>query len=205
EFVKYPRQQATINAGRVTLQLVQERQTSFVVGTIRTYTLGVSGSNSGKQKTVICYNCKAGDTCPNSALNQKGNGMIHSQATQIIITHNLAYELDYDELDTAKVALMANLSHYGSDALAEISNASIYAWQLGSKDRPPMLGPGRYSQWRSRFLRYIDTKANGEYLRKCIFDGPYKLTSVVIEAVAATVNAPAVPEQTSCVHTNNMS
>ncbi|GKB33371.1 hypothetical protein Tco_0872772 [Tanacetum coccineum] len=24
----------------------------------------------------------------------------------------------------------------------------------GSKDRPPMLGPGRYSQWRSRFLRF---------------------------------------------------
>ncbi|GKD31625.1 hypothetical protein Tco_1242403, partial [Tanacetum coccineum] len=34
----------------------------------------------------------------------------------------------------------------------------------GSKDRPPMLGPGRYSQWRSRFLRYLDTKLNGEYL-----------------------------------------
>ncbi|GJU72032.1 retrovirus-related pol polyprotein from transposon TNT 1-94 [Tanacetum coccineum] len=61
----------------------------------------------------------------------------------------------------------------------------------GSKDRPPMLGPGRYLQWRSHFLRYIDTKANVEYLRKCIFDGSYKLTSVVIEAVAATVNAPA--------------
>ncbi|GJX36188.1 hypothetical protein Tco_0247745 [Tanacetum coccineum] len=30
----------------------------------------------------------------------------------------------------------------------------------GSKDRPPMLGPGRYSQWRSRFLRYLDTKSN---------------------------------------------
>ncbi|GJS66974.1 hypothetical protein Tco_0681538 [Tanacetum coccineum] len=29
----------------------------------------------------------------------------------------------------------------------------------GSKDRLPMLGPGRYSQWRSRFLRYIDTKS----------------------------------------------
>ncbi|GKF47741.1 hypothetical protein Tco_0137543, partial [Tanacetum coccineum] len=40
-----------------------------------------------------------------------------------------------------------------------------------SKDRPPMLGPGRYSQWHSRFLRYLDTKSNGEYLRKCIFDG----------------------------------
>ncbi|GJZ79239.1 hypothetical protein Tco_0644076 [Tanacetum coccineum] len=75
----------------------------------------------------------------------------------------------------------------------------------GSKDRPPMLGPGRYSQWRSRFLRYIDTKANGEYLRKCIFDGPYKLTSVVIEAVAATVNAPAVPEHDEAETVHNMS
>ncbi|GJZ37063.1 hypothetical protein Tco_0583254 [Tanacetum coccineum] len=34
----------------------------------------------------------------------------------------------------------------------------------GSKERPPMLGPGRYSQWHSRFLRYLDTKSNGEYL-----------------------------------------
>ncbi|GJV33624.1 hypothetical protein Tco_1394024 [Tanacetum coccineum] len=29
---------------------------------------------------------------------------------------------DCDELNTAKVALMANLSHYGSDALAEVHN-----------------------------------------------------------------------------------
>ncbi|GJV00342.1 hypothetical protein Tco_1329612, partial [Tanacetum coccineum] len=73
------------------------------------------------------------------------------------------------------------------------------------KDRPPMLGPGRYSQWHSRFLRYIDTKANDEYLRKCIFDGPYKLTSIVIEAVAATVNAPAVPEHDEAEIVHNMS
>ncbi|GJV43586.1 hypothetical protein Tco_1428122 [Tanacetum coccineum] len=49
----------------------------------------------------------------------------------------------------------------------------------GSKDRPPMLGPGRYSQWRSRFLRYIDTKAN--------------------------VNAPAVPEHDEAETVHNMS
>ncbi|GJQ92864.1 retrovirus-related pol polyprotein from transposon TNT 1-94 [Tanacetum coccineum] len=53
-----PRQQATINNGRVTLQPIQGRQTSFVAGTSRTYTPGASGSNSGKQRTVICYNCK---------------------------------------------------------------------------------------------------------------------------------------------------
>ncbi|GKE81717.1 retrovirus-related pol polyprotein from transposon TNT 1-94, partial [Tanacetum coccineum] len=53
-----PRQQATINDGRVTLQPVQGRQISFATGTTRTYTPGASGSNSGKQRTVICYNCK---------------------------------------------------------------------------------------------------------------------------------------------------
>ncbi|GJX25210.1 retrovirus-related pol polyprotein from transposon TNT 1-94 [Tanacetum coccineum] len=53
-----PMQQATINNGRVTLQPIQGRQTSFFVGTSRTYTPGASGSNSGKQRTVICYNCK---------------------------------------------------------------------------------------------------------------------------------------------------
>ncbi|GKB23326.1 retrovirus-related pol polyprotein from transposon TNT 1-94 [Tanacetum coccineum] len=34
------------------------RQTSLVAGTSRTYTPGVSGSNSEKQRTVICFNCK---------------------------------------------------------------------------------------------------------------------------------------------------
>ncbi|GJS10139.1 retrovirus-related pol polyprotein from transposon TNT 1-94 [Tanacetum coccineum] len=53
-----PRQQATINNGRVTLQPIQGRQTSVAAGTSRTYTLGASGNNSGKQRTVICYNCK---------------------------------------------------------------------------------------------------------------------------------------------------
>nr|GFD06781.1 hypothetical protein [Tanacetum cinerariifolium] len=52
------RQQATINDGRVTLQLIQGRQTYFAAGTTWTYTPGESGSNSGKQRTVICYNCK---------------------------------------------------------------------------------------------------------------------------------------------------
>nr|GEY55363.1 retrovirus-related Pol polyprotein from transposon TNT 1-94 [Tanacetum cinerariifolium] len=53
-----PRQQATINNGRVTLQPIQGRQTSFAAGTSRTYTSGASGNNSEKQRTVICYNCK---------------------------------------------------------------------------------------------------------------------------------------------------
>nr|GEX89821.1 hypothetical protein [Tanacetum cinerariifolium] len=54
-------------------------------------------------------------------------GIAEGQATQTVITHNAsyqaddldAYDSDCDELNTAKVAFMANLSHYGSDALVE--------------------------------------------------------------------------------------
>ncbi|GKE47979.1 hypothetical protein Tco_1479237 [Tanacetum coccineum] len=53
-----PRQHATINNGRVTLQPIQGRQTSLAAGTIRTHTPRASGSNFGKQRIVICYNCK---------------------------------------------------------------------------------------------------------------------------------------------------
>ncbi|GKA49337.1 hypothetical protein Tco_0742410, partial [Tanacetum coccineum] len=52
-----PRQQATIYDGKVTVQPVQGRQTTYAAGTTRKYTPGASGSNTGKQRTVICYNC----------------------------------------------------------------------------------------------------------------------------------------------------
>nr|GEY83942.1 retrovirus-related Pol polyprotein from transposon TNT 1-94 [Tanacetum cinerariifolium] len=56
----------------------------------------------------------------------------------------------------------------------------------GSRDHLPMLAIGRCPQWRSRFLRYIDTRPNGDALRKCILNGPYIPTTVVVQAVAAT-------------------
>ncbi|GJR06215.1 retrovirus-related pol polyprotein from transposon TNT 1-94 [Tanacetum coccineum] len=158
-----PRQQATINNGRVTLQPIQGRQTSLAAGTTRTYTPGASGSNSGKQRTVICYNCKGEGHMSKQCTKPKRKrddswfkdkvllvqaqasgqilheeelafladpGIPEGQATQTVITHNAAYQADdldaydsdCDELNTAKVALMANLSHYGLDALAEVHN-----------------------------------------------------------------------------------
>nr|GEU39152.1 hypothetical protein [Tanacetum cinerariifolium] len=128
-----PRQQATINDGRVTLQLVHGRQISFATGKTRNYTPRASGSNLGKQRTIICYN-------------YKGEGHMSKQCTKPkrkrddswfkdivllkVITHNAtyqaddldAYDSDCDELNISKVALMANLSHYGSNALAEVHN-----------------------------------------------------------------------------------
>ncbi|GJV58871.1 hypothetical protein Tco_1464971 [Tanacetum coccineum] len=76
----------------------------------------------------------------------------------------------------------------------------------GSKERPPMLWTRKYSQWRLRPSTIaLNTKGNGEYLRKFIFEGPYKLTSVVIEAVAAIVNSPEVPQHDEAETVHNMS
>nr|GEW40240.1 hypothetical protein [Tanacetum cinerariifolium] len=74
-----------------------------------------------------------------------------------------------------------------------------------SRDCPPMLAPGRYPQWRLCFLRYVDTRPNGEALRKCILSGPYKPTTVLVHVVKATDDSPAVPEHTAIETPTNMS
>nr|GEW93123.1 integrase, catalytic region, zinc finger, CCHC-type, peptidase aspartic, catalytic [Tanacetum cinerariifolium] len=75
----------------------------------------------------------------------------------------------------------------------------------GSRDRPPMLAPGRYPQWHSRFLQYVDTRQNGEALRKCILSGPYKPSTVLAHDVEATDNSPVVAEHTTLETPANMS
>nr|GEV67954.1 hypothetical protein [Tanacetum cinerariifolium] len=63
-------------------------------------------------------------------LPENGPRITEAQPTQTVITYNVAYQADdldayasdCDELNIDKVALMANLSHYGSDALAEVHN-----------------------------------------------------------------------------------
>ncbi|GJX19182.1 retrovirus-related pol polyprotein from transposon TNT 1-94 [Tanacetum coccineum] len=67
----------------------------------------------------------------------------------------------------------------------------------GSRDHPPMLVTGRYAQWQSSFLRYINTRPNGDALRKCILEGPCKLTTVTIPVILATDDTPSVPECTA--------
>nr|GEV99446.1 Gag-Pol polyprotein [Tanacetum cinerariifolium] len=62
-------------------------------------------------------------------------GIAETQSTQYVITNNVAYQADdldaydsnCDEINSAKIALMANLSHYGSYNLAE--NSSFPAQQ----------------------------------------------------------------------------
>nr|GEV31171.1 hypothetical protein [Tanacetum cinerariifolium] len=47
--------------------------------------------------------------------------------------------------------------------------------EAASKDRPPMLAPGNYVQWKSRIKRYIDTKPNHELIHYCPTNPPYEL------------------------------
>ncbi|GKB70050.1 hypothetical protein Tco_0931462 [Tanacetum coccineum] len=131
-----PRQQATINEGRVTLQLIQGRQTSFATGEghmSKQYTKPKRKRDDSwfKHKMLLVQAQANGQILHEEELAFLADlGIAEGQATQTVITHNAAYQADdldandsdCDELNTAKFALMANLSHYGSDALVEVHN-----------------------------------------------------------------------------------
>nr|GEU52925.1 hypothetical protein [Tanacetum cinerariifolium] len=55
--------------------------------------------------------------------------------------------------------------------------------EAGRKDRPPMLAPGNYFQWKSRIKRYIDTKPNHELIHYCLMNPPYKLGWIEKEVI----------------------
>nr|GEY09677.1 hypothetical protein [Tanacetum cinerariifolium] len=57
--------------------------------------------------------------------------------------------------------------------MSTLSNSQMHNDILAadSKERPPMLASGSYAQWKSRFIRYVDTKPNRELLKKTIYEG----------------------------------
>ncbi|GJT72518.1 hypothetical protein Tco_1031804 [Tanacetum coccineum] len=120
-----PRQQATIYDGKVTVQPVQGRQTTYAAGTTRNiHSLEKSGKQYSEQRLVISSNCKGEEE---EIAFLADLGLPDTQTSQTVITHNVAYQADdldaydsdCDELNSAKIALMANLSRNGSDALTE--------------------------------------------------------------------------------------
>nr|GEZ50082.1 reverse transcriptase domain-containing protein [Tanacetum cinerariifolium] len=122
-----------------------------------------SGGAPGKQRVIVCYNCKGEGHMSKQCTKPKrkrdaewfkdkvvlvqaqANGHVlqeeelefladpgttESSSTQNVVTTNAtyqaddldAYDSDFDEINTAKIALMANLSHYGSNNLAKVNN-----------------------------------------------------------------------------------
>nr|GEW75709.1 hypothetical protein [Tanacetum cinerariifolium] len=125
-----PRQHTTINNGRVTIQPIQGRQISMTAGSSRPYTSGSSGT-SGKQRVIVCYNCKGEGHMSKQCTKPKRKRDKQWFKDKYAVTNNAAYQSDdldaydsdCDELNSAKIALMANLYHYGSDNLAENSSS----------------------------------------------------------------------------------
>ncbi|GJR80300.1 hypothetical protein Tco_0151085 [Tanacetum coccineum] len=67
------------------------------------------------------------------------------------------------------------MSNTNTNLQTQTSNALHNAiMEAGGKDRPPMLAPGNYIQWKSRIKRYIDTKPNNELIHYCLQNPPYK-------------------------------
>ncbi|GJR79845.1 hypothetical protein Tco_0150630 [Tanacetum coccineum] len=138
-----PRQQANqFIIGRVTLQPIQGRQTSLVVGTSRTYTLGESRSNSRKQRIVICYNSQAsGQILHEEELAFLADpGIPEAQATQTVITHNAAYQAD--DLDVYDSDCDELTKHCQSASHGEFISFGLDAFARKAQQLEPKLYDG---------------------------------------------------------------
>nr|GFA09174.1 hypothetical protein [Tanacetum cinerariifolium] len=68
------------------------------------------------------------------------------------------------------------MSNINNNMQTQTSNSLHNAiMKAGSKDRPPMLAPGNYIQWKSRIKCYINTKPNREHIHYCLENPPYEL------------------------------
>nr|GEV15184.1 retrotransposon Gag domain, retroviral aspartyl protease [Tanacetum cinerariifolium] len=126
-------------------------------------------------------------------LTQKCCGLIlrfSIEESCVLLKNNLAFcsirILRFDQEESC-VLLKKNLTFYSKN-IAFCLNSQMHnnIMAAGSRDRPPMLAPGRYPQWRSQFLQYVDTRPN-------------------VHAVEATDNSPAVAKHTTLDTPANMS
>nr|GEW91000.1 hypothetical protein [Tanacetum cinerariifolium] len=105
-----PHQQATINKGRCTKPKRKRDQEWF------------------KDKVLLVQAQANGQVLQEEELEFSADpGIAETSSTQYVVTNNVAYQADdldaydsdCDELNSAKIALMVNLCHYGSDNLTE--------------------------------------------------------------------------------------
>ncbi|GJX09182.1 hypothetical protein Tco_0199041, partial [Tanacetum coccineum] len=135
-----PRNQATIQDGRVTVQQVQGRHGQNYSGT--TYkgnaTSSRGNTTNGQARVVKCYNCQeaqeAGKILDEEQLAFLADPGILADQAQTIIPYNAAFQIEdldtydsyCDDLSTAQAVLMANISNYGSDIILEVPNSETY-------------------------------------------------------------------------------
>ncbi|GJX65877.1 retrovirus-related pol polyprotein from transposon TNT 1-94 [Tanacetum coccineum] len=159
--------------------------------TTKTFTPGASGSNSGKQRIVTCYNCKGDGHMSKQCTKprrKQDDSWFKDKVLLTIITHNAAYQaddldaydFDCDELNSAKVALMSNLSHYGLDALVEVVH--IVLWCLDSDCSKHMTRDrSQLTNFINKFLGTV--KFKNDHVAKILGYGDYQIGNVTISRV----------------------
>nr|GFC78720.1 hypothetical protein [Tanacetum cinerariifolium] len=121
-----PRQQATINNGRCTKPRRKRDAEWF------------------KDKVLLVQAQTNGQVLQEDELEfLAALGIQESSSNQMVITNNAAYQADdldaydsdCDEINSAKIALVVNLLHYGSDNLAEVNNPKIRVNSVNHQER----------------------------------------------------------------------
>ncbi|GKD27317.1 hypothetical protein Tco_1233531 [Tanacetum coccineum] len=141
-----PRNQATIQEDKVTVQQVQGRQVQNYSGT--TYKGNATSSREirqadmqellnatiSKEKAMLAEAQEAGQILDEEQLAFLVDPEIPAGQAQTIIPHNAAfqtedfdtYDSDCDDLLIAQAVLMANISNYGFDVILEVPNSETY-------------------------------------------------------------------------------
>nr|GEX08910.1 hypothetical protein [Tanacetum cinerariifolium] len=100
--------------------------------------------------------------------------------TSMLLDENPSIELKDDDATNLTRLFCASVKKAAGETIIlaidhKMPNHTKAQNVTGSKDRPPMLAPGNYVQWKSRIKRYIDTKPNHELIHYCLENPPYKL------------------------------
>ncbi|GJT27255.1 hypothetical protein Tco_0907530 [Tanacetum coccineum] len=136
-----PRNQATIQDGRVTVQQIQGRQTHSFAGTgNRGNATNFKGTNTAGQPQILDEEQLAFLVDP---------GVYEAPIAQQIIPQNAtfqtedldAYDSDCDDLSSAKAVLMANLSSCDSDVYLRVPNADSYPNDMLNQDDTNLSAP----------------------------------------------------------------
>ncbi|GJU65312.1 hypothetical protein Tco_1247147 [Tanacetum coccineum] len=150
-----PRNQATIQDGRVTVQQVQGRQTQSFTGTrnkgIATTSRGNYAASQPREKLMLVEEQEAG---------------------QILDEEQLAFIADpgIEEAPVAQQTIPVKMT-----TLAE------HIIVAGVENRPPMLKKSMHDSWASRIRLFIKGKKNGRMMLDSIDEGPLVYPTVVGE------------------------
>ncbi|GJV56251.1 integrase, catalytic region, zinc finger, CCHC-type containing protein [Tanacetum coccineum] len=134
-----PRNQATIQDDRVTMQQVQGRQGQSYSGTgYKSNATSYGGNNASghaRDKEMLAEAQEAGQILDEEQLAFLGDpGVPDGQAVQSIIPNNADFQTENldtydsvcDDISNAKAVLMANISNYGSDVILEVPHSETY-------------------------------------------------------------------------------